>query len=77
GMKLGDVDQKTGEVTVDVPTGTLSGSYDVPVTVTYPDGTKDQTTVKVNVKDNVQYQATAKDDVTTGLGQTPTAESVI
>ncbi|PTJ22626.1 hypothetical protein BU039_07480 [Staphylococcus simulans] len=41
------------KVTVDnptlIPSGSISGVYDVPVTVTYPDGTKDHVSVKVTV----------------------------
>ncbi|SQE72575.1 putative LPXTG cell wall-anchored protein [Staphylococcus lugdunensis] len=43
----------TPEVTIDdqskIPNGQTPGTYTVPVTVTYPDGTKDHTNVTVNV----------------------------
>ena len=70
----------TGEqpvITVDnpstLPDGRVSGTYDVPVTVTYPDGTTDHITVPVVV--GAQPQNTAYEPITTPVGKpygTPT-----
>ena len=53
-------------ITVDdpslLPNGTMTGSVDIPVTITYPDGTVDHTTVTVVTGDTqaTQYEPTAK-----------------
>ncbi|WP_192574399.1 Rib/alpha-like domain-containing protein [Staphylococcus chromogenes] len=56
-------------ITVDnpssLPDGTASGTYDVPVTVTYPDGTTDHITVPVVV--GAQPQNTAYEPITTSV----------
>ena len=56
-------------ITVDnpssLPDGTASGTYDVPVTVTYPDGTTDHITVPVVV--GAQPQNTAYEPTTTSV----------
>ena len=76
-------DKGTPKVTVDegaqLPDGNTPGKTDVPVTVTYPDGSKDHVTVPVTVKEQPQADhyppeatpvekpfgsATTKDDVT-------------
>ncbi|WP_257243829.1 Rib/alpha-like domain-containing protein, partial [Staphylococcus sp. HMSC078A12] len=63
-------DKGTPVVTVDdstkVPNGQTPGEFDVPVTVTYPDGTKDHVTVKVTVTpqpQNDKYEPTAEEIV--------------
>ena len=55
-------------VTIDdqttVPSGNASGVFEVPVTVTYPDGTKDHVTVKIVVTpqpENAKYEPVSKD----------------
>ena len=54
------------KVTVDnpalIPDGKVPGEYEVPVTVTYPDGTKDHVSVKVVVgpKDSDTYEPTTQ-----------------
>ncbi|MDP9801131.1 Rib/alpha/Esp surface antigen-like repeat protein [Arcanobacterium wilhelmae] len=42
---------KDGNVTAVIPEGTKPGTYTIPVQVTYPDGSKDETTITVTVKD--------------------------
>ena len=69
----------TPTITVDdpsrLPDGNTPGTVDVPVTVTYPDGTEDHVTVPVTTNeqaDNDAYQPTT-DEVTKDYG-TPTTE---
>ncbi|MHD0396602.1 Rib/alpha-like domain-containing protein [Staphylococcus simulans] len=69
-------------ITVDDPTkipdGQTTGVFDVPVTVTYPDGTKDKVTVKVTVgeqPDNLKYDPTAS-EITKHYGEKTTPEEV-
>ncbi|WP_265340166.1 Rib/alpha-like domain-containing protein, partial [Streptococcus pneumoniae] len=69
----------TPTITVDdpstLPNGNTPGTVDVPVTVTYPDGTEDHVTVPVTTNeqaDNDAYQPTT-DEVTKDYG-TPTTE---
>ncbi|SQE73114.1 Rib/alpha-like domain-containing protein [Staphylococcus simulans] len=76
------VDKGTPVVTVDDPTklpdGNTHGVFDVPVTVTYPDGTKDHVVVKVTVGDqpeNVKYDPKAG-EVTKHYGETTTLDEV-
>ncbi|PTF26078.1 YSIRK signal domain/LPXTG anchor domain surface protein, partial [Staphylococcus cohnii] len=66
-------------ITVDnpstLPDGTTPGTYDVPVTVTYPDGTTDHVTVPVTVGTS---QATQFDPTVTTVNTpdgTPTTEA--
>ncbi|MBU5611125.1 Rib/alpha-like domain-containing protein [Aerococcus mictus] len=73
-------DQPT--VTVDdpnqLPDGQTPGTTEVPVTVTYPDGTEDKLTVPVTVKDQPaadKYELTAN-EVTKDHGQAPTEEEI-
>ncbi|MGI3316632.1 Rib/alpha-like domain-containing protein [Staphylococcus chromogenes] len=68
-------------VTVDnpstLPDGTIPGTYDVPVTVTYPDGSQDHTTVTVTVGES---QATQYEPVTGPVNNsygTPTTEEQV
>ncbi|RIL92691.1 YSIRK signal domain/LPXTG anchor domain surface protein, partial [Staphylococcus equorum] len=68
-------------VTVDnpstLPDGTTPGTYDVPVTVTYPDGSQDHTTVTVTVGES---QATQYEPVTGPVNNsygTPTTEEQV
>lgn len=68
-------------VTVDnpstLPDGTTPGTYDVPVTVTYPDGSHDHTTVTVTVGES---QATQYEPVTGPVNNsygTPTTEEQV
>ncbi|WP_158259633.1 Rib/alpha-like domain-containing protein [Staphylococcus simulans] len=75
-------DKGTPIVTVDdttkVPNGQTPGTFDVPVTVTYPDGTKDYVTVKVTVKpqpQNDKYEPTAG-EITKPYGTPTTLEEV-
>ncbi|MDK8174999.1 Rib/alpha-like domain-containing protein, partial [Staphylococcus simulans] len=75
-------DKGTPVVTVDDPTklpdGNTHGVFDVPVTVTYPDGTKDHVVVKVTVGDqpeNVKYDPKAG-EVTKHYGETTTPDEV-
>ncbi|UXR30581.1 Rib/alpha-like domain-containing protein [Staphylococcus simulans] len=75
-------DKGTPVVTVDDPTklpdGNTHGVFDVPVTVTYPDGTKDHVVVKVTVGDqpeNVKYDPKAG-EVTKHYGETTTLDEV-
>ncbi|MDQ7139967.1 Rib/alpha-like domain-containing protein [Staphylococcus simulans] len=75
-------DKGTPVVTVDDPTklpdGNTHGVFDVPVTVTYPDGTKDHVVVKVTVgdqPDNVKYDPKAG-EVTKHYGETTTPDEV-
>ncbi|WP_108823643.1 Rib/alpha-like domain-containing protein [Staphylococcus hominis] len=70
---------RTPTITVDdpstLPDGNTPGTVDVPVTVTYPDGTEDHVTVPVTTNeqaDNDAYQPTT-DEVTKDYG-TPTTE---
>lgn len=76
-----------GDITVTVddpsalPDGNTPGTEEVPVTVTYPDGTKDQVTVKVTtgeepVADNVVYQPVTK-GVTKDYGTATIEEEVV
>ena len=72
-------DKKRPDITVDdpseLPDGNTPGTVEVPVTVTYPDGTKDEVTVSVTTKeqaDNDAYEPETK-DVTKDYG-TPTTE---
>ncbi|WP_170168043.1 Rib/alpha-like domain-containing protein, partial [Staphylococcus piscifermentans] len=61
-----------------VPDGNTTGVFDVPVTVTYPDGTTDKVTVKVTVgkqADNAKYEPTAE-DITKKFGQKATPDEV-
>ncbi|WP_419791125.1 Rib/alpha-like domain-containing protein [Staphylococcus chromogenes] len=60
-----------------LPDGTTPGTYDVPVTVTYPDGSQDHTTVTVNTGDTqaTQYEPTAT-PVDNPYG-TPTTENQV
>ncbi|WP_257243588.1 Rib/alpha-like domain-containing protein, partial [Staphylococcus sp. HMSC072B07] len=76
------VDKGTPVVTVEDPTnlpdGNTHGVFDVPVTVTYPDGTKDHVVVKVTVgdqPDNVKYDPKAG-EVTKHYGETTTPDEV-
>ena len=46
-----DVDPATGAVTVNLPDDAQPGDITFPITVTYPDGTKDTPTVTVHVQD--------------------------
>ncbi|WP_412518639.1 Rib/alpha-like domain-containing protein [Staphylococcus simulans] len=75
------VDKGTPVVTVDdptkVPDGQTPGEYDVPVTVTYPDGTKDHVNVKVTVgpKDSDTYEPTTE-PITKPYGQGTTEQEV-
>ncbi|MCE3346839.1 Rib/alpha-like domain-containing protein, partial [Staphylococcus aureus] len=69
----------TPTITVDdpskLPDGKTPGTVEVPVTVTYPDGTKDHVTVPVTTKeqaDNDAYEPKT-DEVTKDHG-TPTTE---
>ncbi|MCY3028031.1 Rib/alpha-like domain-containing protein, partial [Aerococcus sp. JJEM-2022a] len=73
---------ETPTVTVDdpetLPDGNTPGSYEVPVTVTYPDGTTDPETVTVTVKpqpekDKYQPEVTP---VEKDYGQAPTEEEI-
>ncbi|RZI05731.1 YSIRK-type signal peptide-containing protein, partial [Staphylococcus condimenti] len=70
------------QVTVDDPTslpdGNTPGTVEVPVTVTYPDGSTDQTTVKVTTTPvtALQYEPTAE-PITKPHGTPTTAEDVI
>ncbi|UXR47836.1 Rib/alpha-like domain-containing protein [Staphylococcus simulans] len=75
-------DKGTPIVTVDdstkVPNGQTPGTFDVPVTVTYPDGTKDYVTVKVTVNpqpQNDKYEPTAG-EITKPYGTPTTPEEV-
>ncbi|RAA68289.1 YSIRK signal domain/LPXTG anchor domain surface protein, partial [Burkholderia multivorans] len=76
------VDKGTPVVTVEDPTklpdGQTPGEFDVPVTVTYPDGTKDHVVVKVTVTpqpQNEKYEPTAG-EITKPYG-TPTTEEEV
>ncbi|WP_082614609.1 adhesive domain-containing protein, partial [Ligilactobacillus equi] len=60
GVTLGNVDQTTGTVRVNVPAGTPVGSFEIPVTVTYSDGSEDKATITMDIKDSFNYQAQAK-----------------
>ncbi|WP_368865028.1 Rib/alpha-like domain-containing protein, partial [Staphylococcus hominis] len=82
-----DYPSDKGDITVTVddpsklPDGNTPGTVDVPVTVTYPDGTKDEVTVKVTtgekpVADNVVYQPVTK-GVTKDYGTATTEEEVV
>ncbi|MHD0396798.1 Rib/alpha-like domain-containing protein [Staphylococcus simulans] len=72
-------DQEQPVITIDDPTllpdGTTPGTVDVPVTVTYPDGTTDQVTVPVTTGDTdaAQYEPTTE-PVENPYG-TPTTET--
>ncbi|MEN2033807.1 Rib/alpha-like domain-containing protein, partial [Staphylococcus hominis] len=75
----------TPTITVDdpstLPKGDVPGTVNVPVTVTYPDGTKDQVKVKVTtgeepVADNVVYQPVTK-GITKNYGTATTEEEVV
>ena len=75
-------DKGTPVVTVDdstkVPNGQTPGEFDVPVTVTYPDGTKDHVTVKVTVTpqpQNDKYEPTAG-EITKPYGTATTEDEV-
>ncbi|WP_257243900.1 Rib/alpha-like domain-containing protein, partial [Staphylococcus sp. HMSC057C08] len=75
-------DKGTPVVTVDdptkVPNGQTPGEFDVPVTVTYPDGTKDHVVVKVTVTpqpQNEKYEPTAG-EITKPYGTPTTPEEV-
>ncbi|WP_158257058.1 Rib/alpha-like domain-containing protein [Staphylococcus simulans] len=75
-------DKGTPVVTVDdptkVPNGQTPGEFEVPVTVTYPDGTKDRVTVKVTVTpqpQNDKYEPTAG-EITKPYGTPTTADEV-
>ena len=63
--------------TTKVPDGQTSGEFQVPVTVTYPDGTKDQVNVKVTVgpKDSDTYQPTSG-EITKHFGEKATPDEV-
>ncbi|MCZ0853556.1 Rib/alpha-like domain-containing protein, partial [Brevibacillus laterosporus] len=72
----------TPTITVDdpsrLPDGNTPGTVDVPVTVTYPDGTEDHVTVPVTTNeqaDNDAYQPTT-DEVTKDYGTPATEEDV-
>ena len=72
-------DKEQPTITVDdpstLPDGNTPGTVNVPVTVTYPDGTQDHVTVPVTTNeqaDNDAYQPTT-DEVTKDYG-TPTTE---
>ena len=76
---------KQPEVTVNnpenLPDGMISGTVNVPVTVTYPDGTKDYIDVPVTtgekpVADNVTNEPTVK-PIEKPYGETTTADDVI
>ncbi|MCD8916504.1 YPDG domain-containing protein, partial [Staphylococcus simulans] len=75
-------DGEQPKVTVDnpalIPDGKVPGTYEVPVTVTYPDGTKDHTTVTVVVapKDSDTYEPVVQ-PIEKPYGQPTTAEDVI
>uniref|UniRef100_UPI003132D23D Rib/alpha-like domain-containing protein n=1 Tax=Staphylococcus simulans TaxID=1286 RepID=UPI003132D23D len=75
-------DKGTPVVTVDdptkVPNGQTPGTFEIPVTVTYPDGTKDHTTVKVTVepKDSDVYEPVVE-EITKPYGTPTTSEEVI
>ncbi|RAA72195.1 YSIRK signal domain/LPXTG anchor domain surface protein, partial [Burkholderia multivorans] len=75
-------DKGTPVVTVDdptkIPNGQTPGEFDVPVTVTYPDGTRDHVTVKVTVTpqpQNDKYEPTAE-EIVKPYG-TPTTEDEV
>ena len=73
---------KDATVTVDDPTtlpdGKTPGTVEVPVTVTYPDGSQDHTTVKVttDTSDADKYDPQGQDQ-TVNQGDTPKAEDSI
>ena len=73
---------KNATVTVDDPTtlpdGKTPGTVEVPVTVTYPDGSQDHTTVKVttDTSDADKYEPQGQDQ-TVNQGDTPKAEDSI
>ncbi|WP_257213612.1 Rib/alpha-like domain-containing protein, partial [Staphylococcus piscifermentans] len=61
-----------------VPDGNTTGVFDVPVTVTYPDGTTDKVTVKVIVgkqADNAKYDPKVG-EITKKFGQKATPDEV-
>ena len=75
-------DKKRPDITVDdpseLPDGNTPGTVEVPVTVTYPDGTKDEVTVSVTTKeqaDNDAYEPETK-DVTKDYGDPTTEKNV-
>ncbi|WP_341776408.1 Rib/alpha-like domain-containing protein, partial [Staphylococcus simulans] len=63
--------------TTKLPNGQTSGETQVPVTVTYPDGTKDQVNVKVTVgpKNSETYQPTTG-EITKHFGEKATPDEV-
>ena len=72
----------TPVVTVDnpstLPNGQTPGTFTVPATVTYPDGTKDHVDVPVTVKeqpDKDKYEPTTK-PITKSFGTPTTADEV-
>ncbi|WP_076459445.1 Rib/alpha-like domain-containing protein [Limosilactobacillus caccae] len=70
------VDGSTGTVTVAPGTDTPSGEYEVPVTVTYPDGSTDTTTVHVTVTNDAADYAAQGDELTKGYGEPTTTDDV-
>ena len=70
------VDGSTGTVTVAPGTDTPSGEYEVPVTVTYPDGSTDTTTVHVTVTNDAADYTAQGGELTKGYGEATTADDV-
>ncbi|MGV9201759.1 Rib/alpha-like domain-containing protein, partial [Arcanobacterium canis] len=77
------IDDK-GNVSVVIPKDAKPGSYDIPVQITYPDGSTDKTTIKVIVKDPIVpadwddgYTTAGKPVVVSNKGGVPEAGTTV
>ena len=80
GVTSVSVDEVTGAITSKIADNATSGLVNVPMQVTYPDGTTETVNVPIEIKakqtDADKYEPTAKDQ-TVNIGETPDAKGSI